>query len=122
MNYRLLNIHNLFENENCKLKMIIVIINHKEYHSLKYTQDFATYQFTRCDIFILMSYMFQTVYVLCYLCTMYLLFIIKFEDVVKDGMLKSLKDNYKKDTLNSNNAISNSWNLMFMSVSLLTVK
>lgn len=50
----------------------------------------------------------------------YLLFIIKFEDVVKDGMLKSLKDNYKKDTLDSNNAISNSWNYMFMSVSLLT--
>lgn len=39
-----------------------------------------------------------------------------FEDVVKDGMVKSLKDNYKKDTLDSNNAISNSWNLMFMSL------
>lgn len=50
----------------------------------------------------------------------YLLFIIKFEDVVKDGMLKSLKDNYKKDTLDSNNAISNSWNYMFMSVSQIT--
>lgn len=50
----------------------------------------------------------------------YLLFIIKFEDVVKEGMLKSLNDNYKKDTLDSNNAISSSWNYMFMSVNLLT--
>lgn len=47
----------------------------------------------------------------------YLLFIIKFEDVVKDGMLKFFKDNYKKDIFDSNNVIFNLWNYMFMFVS-----
>lgn len=39
-----------------------------------------------------------------------------FEDVVKEGMLKSLKDNYKTDTIDSSNSVSNAWNYMFMSL------
>lgn len=39
-----------------------------------------------------------------------------FEDVVKDGMLKSLNDNYKTDTLDSTYPISNSWNYLFLSL------